>query len=149
MAADAGGVGERGYRHLTTFRVRFGDLDAMGHLNNIATVQLIETGRVDYMVDLGLGTHDDLTYAIVSLQCDFRAQGYYRDLLTCGTRCSRLGRTSFVVEHEVWKSDGTTLATATTTLVSLAATDATRSAPIPADWRRTIERFEGRDVSAD
>lgn len=133
------------YRHLTEHQVRFADLDAMGHLNNIALVQLLETARVDYMVELGLGAHDELTYAIVSLQCDFRAQAHFHDRLTCGTRMARLGARSFVLEHEVWKQDGTTVATSTTTLVTLAE-DPTRSAPIPEDWPERLERFERRPV---
>lgn len=138
---------EHSYRHLTEFRVRFADLDSMGHLNSIATLELIETGRVNYMVDLGLGTHDVLTYAIVSLQCDFRAQGYFGELLTCGTRIARFGRSSFVIEHEIWKADGTTLASATTTLVTMAADDPSRSAPVPEDWREKVEQFQGQPVS--
>lgn len=147
-APPASGVEEAGssrYRHLIEFRVRFADLDVLGHLNNIALLQLLETGRVDYMTDLGLGTHNDLTYVIVSLQCDFRAQAHYRDVLTCGTRAARLGRTSLVLEHDVWKQDGTVVASATSTLVHLAE-DTTRSAPVPADWPARLERFEGGPV---
>lgn len=133
---------DRGFRHRTEFRVRFADLDSMGHLNNIAVLQLLETGRVDYMVDLGLGTHDVLTYALVSLHCDFRAQGHYGELLTCGTKIARFGRTSFVIEHEVWKPDGTTVATASSTMVTMGE-DTTRSAPIPDGWREKVEDYQG------
>ncbi len=136
-------VEEKGYRHLTALRVRFADLDVMGHLNSLATLELVETARVDYMVDLGLGRHNELTYAIVSLQCDFRDQAHYGDALTCGTRCPRLGRSSFALEHEVWKADGTTVLTAATILAHLSADDPTRATPIPDDWRETIERFQG------
>lgn len=134
-----------GYRHLTEFRVRFADLDAMGHLNNLAILELLETGRVDYVVDLELGTHAELTYVLVRLECDFRAQAHYRDVLTCGTRIARLGGSSFVVEHDIWNEGGTTVATASSTLVTLG-DDPTRAAPIPDDWPGKIERFEGRPV---
>lgn len=139
--------GHEGYRHLTQSRVVFGDLDAMGHLNNVALLKLLETSRVDYVVDLGLGRYDELTFVIASLRCDFRAQAHYRDMLTCGTRAARRGRSSLVLEHTVWKQDDTTVATAEAALVTLGE-DSTSPAPLPDAWLPTIEEYEGRPIPA-
>ena len=133
------------YRHLTSFRVRFADLDAMGHMNNIAVLQLLETARVDYMVDLGLAIERELTYALVALQCDFRSQAFYGEVLTCGTRAARLGRSSFVLEHEIWKADDSTVAVGSGTMVTLGE-DTTKSAPMPQAWRDRLEEFEQRPL---
>ncbi|HYH57638.1 MAG TPA: thioesterase family protein [Thermoleophilaceae bacterium] len=43
--------------HVHTERVRFGDLDAMRHLNNVVFLRYFETARIAFMRDL-FPTHD-------------------------------------------------------------------------------------------
>jgi acyl-CoA thioester hydrolase len=142
MPADAHG----GFRHRVEASVRFGDLDAMGHLNNLALMRMLETGRIDYMVDLGLGTHTELTYVLASLDVDFRAQSHFRDQLLCGSRVSRIKRSSMVLAQRVWRpADDTVVAEAESVIVALGSDGATPVA-IPPAWRRRIRDWEPEPV---
>lgn len=134
------------FRHRFTSTVRFGDLDAMGHLNNLSLLRLLETGRVDYMVDLELAAHNELTFVLASLTVDFRAQAFYGDELVCGSRMSRVGRTSMTFAQRIWlHANGVTVADAESVMVSLGE-DATTPVEVPAGWRAAIGAFEPQPV---
>lgn len=134
------------YRHRFVTRVVFADLDAMGHMNNLALLRLLETGRVDYMVDCGLASYDELTYVLVRLETDFRNQGRYGDHLTCGTRITRLGRTSFTMDQRIWRDDGAVLITSVSVFVALGPDKAT-PVPVPDRWREAMQDWEGSDLA--
>lgn len=126
--------------HQITSQVRFGDLDAMGHLNNCALLQVLESARVEYMVNLGLAGPAELTYVLAHLDVDFRAQAFFGETLHCGSRTTRLGVTSFVLEQEVWRSD-VTVAEARSVMVALGP-DAVSPQPVPEPWRCRIAGWE-------
>lgn len=134
-------VGERSYRHRLSSEVVFGDLDAMGHMNNLALLRLLETGRVGYMVDAGLAGYDELSYVLARLETDFRNQGQFGDRLTCGTRITGTGRTSFTMDQTIWHEDGTVLVRGTSVLVALSP-DMVTPMSVPDRWRQLIADWE-------
>lgn len=134
-------VAETSYRHTFSSEVVFGDLDAMGHMNNLALLRLLETGRVGYMVDIGLAGYDELTYVLARLETDFRNQGRFGDRLTCGTRITGMGRTSFTMEQAIWRNDGTVLVRGMSVLVALSPDKATPIS-VPDRWRQMIADWE-------
>lgn len=138
-------VEEGVYRHRFSSDVVFGDLDAMGHMNNLALLRLLETGRVGYMVDTGLAGYDELTYVLAYLETDFRHQGQFGDRLTCGTRIASVGGTSFTMQQEIWRDDWTVLLSGRSVLVALSPDKATPMS-VPAKWRQRIADWERRDL---
>lgn len=44
--------------HVTSFRVRFYELDPYGHLNHSVYVQYFEVARIEVLEDLGIGLHE-------------------------------------------------------------------------------------------
>lgn len=135
------------YRHRCSSRVTFGELDAMGHMNNLSLLRLLETGRVDYMVATGLAGYDELTYVLARLETDFRKQGLYGDNLTCGTQVTALGRTSFTMDQHIWRDDGSLLIGSRSILVALAPDKAT-PIPVPDRWRKVIQGWAMDDLGA-
>ena len=129
------------FRHRFSSRVTFGDLDAMGHMNNLALLRLLETGRVDYMVDTGLTGYEELTYVLARLETDFRKQGLFGDHLICGTRITSLGRTSFTMDQCIWRDDGSVLVGSSSILVALGP-DKASPIPVPDRWRQVFQDWE-------
>lgn len=86
-------------------RVRFGDLDAMGHLNNVAFLQFFESARIAYLREL-LPAHDptnpsDFGLIFAECQIGYRAPGHYDELIATRVRVASLARSSFRVEFEM------------------------------------------------
>ena len=82
-------------------RVRFGDLDAMRHVNNVAFLAFFEDARVQYLSQL-LG--DDPTtrkgFGLIFAECkiDYRAPAFYDEELRTCVRPAEIARSSVKIE---------------------------------------------------
>jgi acyl-CoA thioester hydrolase len=82
--------------------VRFGETDALGHVNNTSYFIYLEEARIRFFESLGFTMGiDEWKFIMASTKCDFVSQGYFNQLLTVKTYVSRIGTKSFVLEHEV------------------------------------------------
>ena len=78
--------------------VRFRDCDAMGHVNNAVYSTYLEQARIGILGDLE-------PYILARVEIDFRAELRAGEDVEVRSRCSRLGRKSFEIEHQVWAGD--------------------------------------------
>lgn len=82
-------------------RVRFGDLDAMRHVNNVAFLAFFEDARVQYISQL-LG--DDPTtrkgFGLIFAECkiDYRAPAFYDEEIRTCVRPAEIARSSVKIE---------------------------------------------------
>ena len=97
---------------------RFGDMDALRHLNNVAIARLYEDGRVRFTDGSGvrqaLATRHGFLVAEVSI--NYLAEGHYPDPLTLGCGIGRVGTTSFAIAQGLFQR-GRCIGVADTTLV--------------------------------
>lgn len=122
---------EPDFDHVLGLTVRFGDLDPLGHLNNVAIVRMLETGRVEHCRELGLMEATTPTFVLVALNVTFRAQGHYRDELRVGTRVAGIGRTSFTLQQRLWRpADARTIIDGESVLV-VVGEDMATPVPVP------------------
>lgn len=118
-------------------RVRFRDLDAMGHVNNAVFATYTEQARVEFLRHLGLLEGPVYQSVILArLEIDFQAPGEPEGEVEIGVRPSRFGTKSFDLEYALHQG-GRLIATATSVLVTY---DYERAEPIeiPDDWRRKM-----------
>jgi acyl-CoA thioester hydrolase len=124
-----------GPTHAVDLVVRFSDLDPLGHLNNVAVVRMLETGRVEFSHDQALMTGDGIGFVLAALNVSYRAQAFYRDALRLETGVARIGRTSFTLTQRLWRlADEATVAEGESVLVVLGE-DRVTPAPVPDAWR--------------
>lgn len=85
--------------HEMRLTVRWGDMDAMGHVNNTVYFRYLETARIDWMVSMGCkpspSGHGPV---IVNAFCNFYLQLQYPDEIVLKLYVSDPGRTTF----ETW-----------------------------------------------
>ena len=95
------------FPHRLAIDVRFGDTDAMGHMNNARYLTFCESARVDYWERVtgrpfAIVTHGAMESMILAdIRVTFRSPAFAGEVLTVETRCSRIGRTSFTLEHRI------------------------------------------------
>lgn len=99
-----------GYRFWSEERVRFADLDPLGHANNNAIGTYFESARVDLFAAAGgvLGTDvraTGRTVVIARLAIDFRAELHHPAQVRIGTRVLRLGRSSVTLGSAVFHDE--------------------------------------------
>ncbi|MDE0853098.1 MAG: thioesterase family protein [Nevskia sp.] len=104
--------GREQFRQFIPMTVRWGDMDALGHVNNVQYFRYGESGRIAYFDPL---ERDDpqfwKAYGIIlaSIGCDFLAQVHYPAQLEIGTRVTRMGRSSLNMQSGVFQ-DGRAVA---------------------------------------
>ena len=121
----------------TTVQLRWGDMDAMGHINNALYFRYMEIARLDWMFSIGAST--DLAGegpVIVNAFCNFLRQLEYPGSVRVTMYVADPGRSSFDSYHTIARTDqlGVIYAEGGARIVW---TDfkARKSAPIP-DWFR-------------
>lgn len=83
-------------------QARFGETDALGHINNTSYFVYLEEARIRFFESLGYTMElNDWKFILASTKCDFVSQGYFDQLLTVKTYVSRIGSKSFQLEHDI------------------------------------------------
>jgi acyl-CoA thioester hydrolase len=133
------------FRVFTTVPVQWGDQDAFAHVNNTIFLRWFEVGRIDYFEKLAMphdATGRGLGPILASVTCNFRQQVTYPDRVLIGTRISRIGKSSMVVDHEIVSEHQGRIVADGTSIVVYFDYAAGRSCPVPDDLRRAIDAIE-------
>jgi acyl-CoA thioester hydrolase len=90
-----------------TERVRFGDLDAMRHLNNVVFLRYFETARIAYLREL-VPAHDPAhpevdDFGLIFAEChiNYRSPVHFDEQLDVHCSIGTVRRSSFRVEFEM------------------------------------------------
>ena len=140
------------FAHRVTVVVRFADTDAMGHVNNAVYLTYCEMARIRYWSDvtgepLAARHHGAESLILAEARITYRAQVFHTDTVTVETRATRIGTSSFLLEHRLTACEpgGSPRLVALSDSV-LVRYDYGVGAASPLDARLTdaIEGFEGR-----
>jgi len=87
-------------------KVRSHDLDSFGHVNNAVYLQYLEEARCEYMEARGLSFnsfHEWQAFAfVVSVEIRYKSPAKYGHVLDIRGAFSRMRRTSFSIEYEIY-----------------------------------------------
>lgn len=123
-------------------RVRFSDIDGMGHMNNANYLTFTEEARSIWAhEDLAVSDPDGFSFILAHARVDFLAAANLGDVVRVEMWTSRIGGKSWDFSYRLVDSlTGRVFATAMTTQVAY---DYAREATvaIPDDLRRAIERY--------
>jgi acyl-CoA thioester hydrolase len=114
-------------------RVRFRDLDALGHVNNAIFATYLEQARIEFLRRFG-ATQQDMILA--RLEIDFRAPVGFGEDVEIEVRPTGVGRKSFGLDYTM-RVDERVVAEAKSVLVAY---DYQReeSVELPARWREAL-----------
>jgi acyl-CoA thioester hydrolase len=94
------------WAHTHTERVRFGDLDAMKHLNNVVFLRYFETARINYLNQL-MESHDPVHrtngfgFIFASCAIDYRSPAHFDEDVDIRVRPADIGTKSLKLEFEM------------------------------------------------
>jgi acyl-CoA thioester hydrolase len=94
------------FRHEVEIAVRFADTDAMGHVNNAKYLTYCEGARLRYWTD---ATGEPITHRtggaesliLADARITYRAPAFHGEIVTVQSRATRIGRSSFTLEHRL------------------------------------------------
>jgi acyl-CoA thioester hydrolase len=87
-----------------TLDVAWGEMDALGHVNNVRYVAWAETARIRLFEQLGLLTRpsDRIGPILARIENDYLEPVEYPARVTVGIRPERVGNTSISLLHQIW-----------------------------------------------
>ena len=91
--------------HQRTFQVAWGDMDALGHVNNARYFDYFQQSRIDWLDTLGLDLRKITGPVVVHVACTFLKPVVYPATLTLHTSLHQLGRSSVVMDHDLYQGE--------------------------------------------
>ena len=129
----------------TEVYTRWGDMDALGHVNNAALVTILEEGRVRFLAHLATTAGFEVNSAdfgmvVARHELDYRRTiTYAAEPLPVQVWVDRIGTSSFTVGCAILQS-GVLAVQAQTVVVAIAKADGS-PVPLSAEARRSLAQF--------
>jgi acyl-CoA thioester hydrolase len=142
------------FRHRVEIVVRFADTDAMGHVNNAKYLTYCEIARIRYWTDMTgepihLGTQGAESLILAEARITYRAPAFHGEVITVETRATRIGRSSFILEHRLLacvEGDEPRLVAVSESILVRYDYATARPVALSAAHVAAIEGFEGRPL---
>jgi acyl-CoA thioester hydrolase len=126
--------------------VAWGDMDALGHVNNTVYFRYFETARIACFGELGLGSiekSDDAGPILHSATCRFRIPLTYPDTVTVGACIGDIGQDRFVMRYRaVSHRHGAVAADGDALIVTFSYATGTKT-PVSDDLRARLLEMRG------
>ncbi len=125
-----------------TLPVLWGDMDALGHVNNVRYYRWMESVRIALFERVGLVTAapSNIGPILATASCDFLVPVHYPGTVRVSTRVTKLGETSVTQTYEIRDDAKPDMLYARgSSVVVLYDYEAKKKVRIPDDLRRTLE----------
>ena len=125
---------------ITFDKIRYGDTDRQGHVNNAVFSTFLETGRVELLFNAGPSSLSGETgMVIASLKLNFLREVKWPGKVDIGTGIIKLGNSSITIFRKIFQNE-VCVATAETVIVQVDNTSG-QSKPLTDNARKALERF--------
>ncbi len=126
-------------------KLRYGDTDRQGHVNNAVFGTFFETGRVEMILADGAPlTEPGQSFVLARIEIDLVAEILWPGTVEIGSRVARIGRSSIGIEQALFQ--GGRLCARGTSVVVLIDDTTRRSTPFAPD---AVARLEGFMTKAE
>ncbi len=135
------------FKIVISIPVQWGDQDAFGHVNNTIYLRWFESARIVYLERIGmleLHEAENVGPILASVACDYRRPLTYPDTVLVGARVTRIGRTSFGMEHAAASVEHAVIAAEGKSTLVVFDYHKEKSHPVPQALRQAIAALEGR-----
>lgn len=128
------------YGFATEEHLRFADVDANGHINNGAFLQLLENARVSYMRAIVHSGLPRFRVVVGRLEIDFKRQMFFPGRATACARLLEVHERKCVIGHGLFDGEGNCTAVLKAIMVSLNE-ETHRSMPFQPAVRTALEKY--------
>lgn len=118
--------------------IRWGEMDALNHVNNAVYFSYFEDARIEYLNSIGYGDVNVSSGSgpiLANISCDFLKPLTYPDQIIVGVGTTRLGTSSMTVDYEVYSEKLEEVVAKGSSVVVMIDYNEGKSIPLP-DWMR-------------
>ena len=132
--------------------VAWGEMDAFGHVNNVAYYRYFESVRISYLQTIGaLDQLEEINPVVAANSCRYLKSVSYPDELELGARVVELRSSGFRMEYAIFSQQHKNIV-ATGEAIVVMVDKMGQKASLPEEFRQTIINLEqtvGRDLEVD
>lgn len=125
-----------------SLRIDWGDLDLLGHVNNVAIVRYLQAGRVLFMEKIGLPVFQGMKTGPIeaATEIQFSRQLHYPGSIEVCTAVKEVKNTSIILEHRIYDAEGVMAVKAMEVIVHFDFAAQTKI-PLTDTLRKNIEKY--------
>lgn len=133
----------KNFRHVMPLQIRFNDVDKFGHVNNTVYFQFYDTTKTDYFAFVCKDVDwEQVAIVVVKIEAEFLGQVKAGCDIACRTRVTRIGRTSFELEQEIFDTGTDEVKSRCRSVMVLYDLIHRQSMPFPEAWRQAISQYD-------
>lgn len=124
-----------------TVPVAWGEMDAMGHVNNIIYFRYFESVRIAYFQKLKLNEFQKRTGVgpiLASTECRFKMPLHYPDTISIGTKVLSMEEDRFVMGYEIFSHSHSRIVADGEGVIVTYDYNAGKKVPIPEELKKNI-----------
>lgn len=91
--------------HQKTFDIAWGDMDALGHVNNARYFDYFQQARIEWLASLQLDLRQETGPVVVHIACTYLKPVVYPATLTLCSALHSLGRSSMMLDHDIYQNE--------------------------------------------
>lgn len=89
--------------HQKTFAIAWGDMDALGHVNNARYFDYFQEARIEWLASLSINLRQPIGPVVIHVACTFLKPIIYPANLTIKSSAHSLGHSSFIIDHDLFQ----------------------------------------------
>ena len=137
-----------GYQVVFEHEVRFRDLDAMRHVNNVAFVALMEDARMEYWKALTrVQDLKGINFILAEVSCRYLSPAYLGETIRIGIRASNISTKSFQFEYRMEDKASGRLITEGSSVQVMYDYKQKKTMPLEQKMRDAVAALEQRELS--
>jgi len=139
-----------GFPVVVSLAVEWGDQDCFQHVNNTVYLKWCETARVVYLELAGMWPliqKEGRGPILAAISCDYRLPVTFPDTVQVGARVTRIGNSSFRMEHAVVSLRQDAVVAESGSVLVFVEYEKNRPLPVPEAIRAAFAEIEGRPLA--
>lgn len=92
-------------QHEITFNIFWGDMDALGHVNNVRYFDYFQEARIEWLRQLNISMNEDNGPVVAQVACNFLKPIFYPATLTIKSKAHTPGRSSLILDHFIYQGE--------------------------------------------
>lgn len=121
--------------------VAWGDMDALGHVNNVMYYRYIESARIHYMDQIRM-MQQSFSTVVASNQCKYMRPVFYPDTLKIGVRVEEIRNSAFRMHYILWSEQQQAVVASAEAIMVCVNSETMQKMPLPESIRQRILALE-------
>jgi acyl-CoA thioester hydrolase len=91
--------------HQKSFDIAWGDMDALGHVNNVRYFDYFQEARIEWLRELNIPMTEQTGPIVLHIACTYLKPVIYPATLSLTSKIHSLGNSSMVMDHDLYQEE--------------------------------------------